>query len=81
MPVRSTESNKRGGHSTKAVLAVRIKGPDSSRRAFEELARCSTSRLKVRGRFHTARVDEVIILSGTQNAVSRRLDEENERRF
>lgn len=34
----STESNRRRGNRTKAVLPVRIKGKDSSGKAFEELA-------------------------------------------
>jgi PilZ domain len=38
MPVSSVESNKRRGSRTKAVLPVRIKGKDSSGKAFEDLA-------------------------------------------
>jgi len=36
--VSSVESNKRRGSRTKAVLPVRIKGKDSSGKAFEDLA-------------------------------------------
>lgn len=38
MPLSSAGSNKRRGTRTKAVLPVRIKGKDSSGKAFEELA-------------------------------------------
>jgi len=38
MQVSSVETNKRRGSRTKAVLPVRIKGKDSSGKAFEELA-------------------------------------------
>jgi hypothetical protein len=38
MQVSSVDKNKRRGSRTKAVLPVRIKGKDSSGKAFEELA-------------------------------------------
>ena len=38
MSVSSVDKNQRRGSRTKAVLPVRIKGKDSSGRAFEELA-------------------------------------------
>jgi hypothetical protein len=38
MPVSGVDTNKRRGSRTKAVLPVRIKGKDSSGKAFEELA-------------------------------------------
>ena len=38
MPVSSGQANKRRGSRTKAVLPVRIKGKDSTGKAFEELA-------------------------------------------